>query len=314
MNRNSEIILMLCSGLDENLKYKSYKPSEWTKLAELLRQVDLQPYHLARMSYSELKSLNMDNTEINRIQYLLNRNESLTFELEKYKNMGISIVTRADATYPKALKSNLGRSCPPLFYYTGNLKLAEQKCIGFTGSRNVNSNDIIFTKKVTSTINSLGYAVVSGGAKGVDTISVQTSIQNGNNAIIYLADSMVKKIRDRQTISNIQNGSLLLFSSVKPDLDFTTATAMMRNRYIYAQSVGTVVVRSNYKKGGTWNGAIDSLKHKITPVFCWNNLEYKGNQELIKLKAIPIDDTWNGNISSYYPPQDDEPIQMTLFD
>lgn len=305
---------MLCCHLGENLKYKPYEPSEWSRLAEVLMQVDLQPYNLIKMSHSELKELNINSEEINRIKYLLNRSESLAFEMEKYKNMGVSVVTRADTTYPKALKLNLKRNCPPLFYYAGNLKLAEQKCIGFTGSRDVNSNDINFTKKITSTINSLGYAVVSGGAKGIDTISVQTSIQNGNYAIEFLADSMVKKFQNRQTISNIQSGKLLLLSVVKPDLSFTTATAMMRNRYIYAQSVGTVVVRSNYKKGGTWNGATDCLKHKIAPVFCWNNLEYKGNQELIKLKAIPIDDTWNGDISLHYLQQADEPIQMTLFD
>ncbi|MDE6672498.1 MAG: hypothetical protein K2K16_09925 [Ruminococcus sp.] len=51
-------------------------------------------------------------------------------------------------------------------------------------------------------------------------------------------------------ITAVQNGQLLLFSAVKPDMDFTAETAMMRNKYIYVQSAGTVFVRSDYKKGG----------------------------------------------------------------
>lgn len=313
MNRNSEVIFMLCSRLLTNAECKPYEPAEWSRLAESLVQAGLQPYDLTVMSDNELRNLNFIDTEINRLHQLLNRGGSLAFELEKYESMGISVVTRADKGYPRRLKTKLGKSCPPLFYYAGNLKLAEQKCIGFVGSRNIDDNDSRFTERITSTINSIGYSVVSGGAKGVDTISADSSINNGSQAIVFLADSMVKKIRNRQIITAVQNGQLLLLSAVKPDMGFTAATAMMRNKYIYAQSVGTVVVRSDYKKGGTWNGAIDCIRHKISPVFCWNNIEYKGNQELIKLGSVPIDESWNGDVSKCRI-QKEEPVQLTLFD
>ena len=104
--------------------------------------------------------------------------------------------------------------------------------------------------------------------KGVDTIAGDTALRNGSAVISYLADSMVRRIRSREAITAIQRGQLLLLSAVKPDLGFTAASAMMRNRYIYAQSVGTVAVRADYKKGGTWNGATDCIRHGITPVFC----------------------------------------------
>lgn len=101
-------------------------------------------------------------------------------------------------------------------------------------------------------------------------------------------------------------------SAVKPDMGFTSGIAMMRNRYIYAQSDGTVVVRSGYKKGGTWNGAADCIKHKIVPVLCWDKSEYKGNQELICMGAVPIDTDWNGELSTLSTKEDS--IQLTLFD
>ena len=36
----------------------------------------------------------------------------------------------------------------------------------------------------------------------------------------------------------------------------------MRNRYIYAQSSGTVIIRSDKGKGGTWAGATENLKQE----------------------------------------------------
>lgn len=319
MNQNSEVIFLLCSHLVKSTEYKPYEPAEWSRLAENLLKADLQPYNLSEMSYSELKDLNLSSMEINRIHHLMDRGGSLAFEMEKYESMGISVVTRADEGYPKMLKFRLGKSCPPLFYYAGNLKLAGQKSIGFVGSRNVDDNDVKFTEQIVSAVNTAGYSVVSGGARGVDTISADSSVNNGNQAVVFLADSMIKKIRQRQIITAVQDGQLLLFSVVRPDMNFTVPVAMMRNKYIYAQSVGTVVVRSDYNKGGTWSGATECIRSGTSPVLCWNNPEYKGNQELIKMGALPVNENWNGDISGFYTHKEDnddkdKSVQLKFFE
>ena len=311
MNQNAEIIFLLCSHLLADVDCKPLEPSEWSRLADRLMQAGLEPKELPDMSDSTFGELAIGTEEIRRIRQLLKRGANLTFELEKYQSMGISVVTRADAGYPKMLKARLGKRCPPLFYYAGDLSLAGKKCVGYVGSRNVDEIDQRFTEQTVSKVDARGYAIVSGGAKGVDTIAGDTALRNGSAVISYLADSMVKRIRSRDVIAAIQRGQLLLLSAVKPDLGFTAASAMMRNRYIYAQSVGTVVVRADYKKGGTWSGAVDCIKHEITPVFCWDDPKYRGNQALIKLGAIPIGENWDGDVTKL-PEQPEEPIQLTL--
>lgn len=313
MNQNAEVIFMMCSHLQSDVSVKPYEPAEWSKLAQILLDADLQPSDLTTLTDAEFRDMYLDTKEINRIRQLLERGGSLSFALEQYENMGISIVTRADALYPKSLKLRLGKSCPPLFYYAGNLQLAGKKAIGFVGARGADDHDQQFTESTVSTVNSLGFAVVSGGARGVDTMASSATIRNGSAAISYLADSLVKQIRNKEAISAIQNNQLLLLSAVKPDMGFTAGTAMMRNRYIYAQSDATVVVRSDYKKGGTWNGAVDCIKHEICPVLCWNKSEYRGNQELIRMGAVPIDANWDGDLTTL-PGKEKEPIQLTLFD
>ena len=83
---------------------------------------------------------------------------------------------------------------------------------------------------------------------------------------------------------------------VIPTDGFDVGIAMYRNRFIYAQSVGTVVVRSDNGKGGTWAGATDNLKKGYCPVFC-RDCDYSGNKELIKRSAIPTGDDWDGKIA-----------------
>jgi predicted Rossmann fold nucleotide-binding protein DprA/Smf involved in DNA uptake len=91
---------------------------------------------------------------------------------------------------------------------------------------------------------------------------------------------------------------MLLLSVVKPDAGFNVGIAMMRNRYIYAQSSGTVVIRSEYNKGGTWAGAIENLKYGWCKELCWDKKAYQGNKALIEKGAIPIGNEWNGDIES----------------
>ena len=65
--------------------------------------------------------------------------------------------------------------------------------------------------------------------------------------------------------------------------------------------MATVVVRSDLNKGGTWAGATESLKHRWTRTYVWDNRQYPGNQKLIELGAIPLSDdgkpvAWEDNL------------------
>lgn len=296
MNKNSVAIISLCSHMCST-GVTPLEPREWSELALILMQKEIQPEALLEYSQEDfVKKIGVSQEYATRLSNLIGRTASLYFELSRYENMGIRIVTRADSGYPKALKRKLGNSCPPLFYYAGDLSILERKAIGFVGSRTVGNEDVDFTEKLVRVSIEQGYAIVSGGAKGIDTTAEECALQNGAYVIEYLSDSMLKKIKASSTVKAIQNRKLLLLSVVKPDAPFMTGIAMMRNRYIYSQSEATIVVKSDLNKGGTWAGAQESLKLGLTKTLCWDNPTYKGNQALISQGATPISDTWNGII------------------
>ena len=239
--------------------------------------------------------LDFDAEQTSRFMRLLDRNASLSFELSRYQNMGIEALTRADANYPKILKKKLANSCPPIFYYAGDLALLDRPVVGYVGSRDIGPADLDFTTRAVRKTLSRGYGVVSGGAKGIDTVSGTEALLSGGFSVEYLSDSLLKKLKKSEVIRNVQQGKLLLMSVAKPDAGFQVGFAMMRNRYIYAQSAGTVVVRADLNKGGTWAGANENLKSNWAPILCWDH-PYPGNRALIQNGAIPIGDDWDGCI------------------
>ena len=312
MNQNSVAITVLCSHLCVGENIKPLEPKEWSELAKQLLERGIQPSELLEYRPDDFREkFFFNNDMIERVLRLIERSASLSFEISKFENMGIHIVTRADADYPKKLKKALGNGCPPLFYYAGDLRLLETNSVGYVGSRTVEEKDIAFTIGAVQKTVAQGFSVVSGGAKGVDQTAETEALRLGGSAIVYLSDSMLRKIKYPVAIQAIQQGKLLLLSAVKPDAGFNAGFAMVRNQYIYAQSIGTVVVKSDYNKGGTWCGAIENLRHEWCSTFCWNQKENIGNMALIKKGAIPIDETWDGNVMLQKPQPSK---QISLFD
>lgn len=200
--------------------------------------------------------------------------------------------------YPQAIKKITGEKSPSPLYYAGNIELLDHKLVGFVGSRNVCQTDIEFTEITVEKAVLSGFGIISGGAKGVDTAAALKCLDMGGICVEFLSDSLSKKLRDDDVKKRLETGRYLILSAVHPDAGFTVGIAMMRNKFIYALSCGTVAVKSDFGKGGTWTGASDNLKKKYCPLFCWNNPDYKGNTELIKMGAYPIDAEWCFDINT----------------
>lgn len=313
MNQNAEAIAILCSHLCTGEGVKPLESAEWSKLAQWLVEHKMDPKDLLEFSREDfLTELNCTPEAADRFSRLIGRSVSLSFEISRYASMGINLVTRADQEYPRQLKQKLGNACPPVFYCAGDLNLLREPCVGYAGSRKAEQQDLDFTVQTVQKTAARGFGVVSGGAKGVDSAAETTALDLGRPVIVYLADSLMRRIKRKEVLQAVQDGRMVLLSTMKPDAGFQAWAAMARNRLIYCQSSAAVVVRSDLNKGGTWTGAVECLKHQWRPVFCWNREDYPGNAALIQQGAAGIDETWDGDISPLPAPE--TPEQLSLFD
>lgn len=298
INRNAMAIIILCSHLCVGEEVSPLAANEWSNLAALLVKQQMQPYQLLESNSKELmKKLGFTDELIQRIEALISRSASLTFTLEKLFAMGIRIVTRADKEYPVLLRRVLRNSCPPLFYYAGDIQLVNTKLVGFISDKTINDVDIHFTKTITETAIDKGYGIVSSDVQGTDALVTETTITKGGYIISYTSDSLTKRIKDTFTIKSIRDGKLVLLSTATPDTGIAMSGEIDSNIYVYASAVGTVIVKSEDPLSERWTNIVTKLNNTYLNLYCWNNTLYKRNIEWINRGVIPIDEHWDVNIT-----------------
>ena len=314
---NAYVTILLCSYLgDKEGNYKPYTALQWSELGTKIINSDIgEPAKLLKMDRENIiNNTKISGEEADRIVKLLSRGANIAFMLEDMSRKGISIVTRSDKEYPKKLKSILKKYSPPVIYYCGDLSLANKVGIGIVGSRNIDEDGEGFTKQLAKKATEENLVIFSGGAKGVDIISETTALNNKGHVVSILADSLSRKIKNKDIRDNVISGKQLLLTANNPDSPFSAASAMNRNKYIYALSNGTFVVASDYNKGGTWTGAVENIKNEWVNTFVWNNNKYMGNAELIKRGGIGVESIDNISVKELINKKSKKLDQINIFD
>jgi DNA processing protein len=277
---DSLALLLLCSHI--GLEDDSIKPltlREWNPLARKLQSVNLTPGTLLDLNSSVIQSkLAISPDEANRLANLLERSGALAIALERLESLGIRPLTRADPDYPQRYRQRLKDSAPPVLFYAGEKALLGQPGIAVIGSRHLDEAGQECARFVGNACGISGQVLYSGGAKGVDTLSMDSALEARGTAVGVLADSLEKVVRARQDA--LRRGDLCLVTPYSPNAGFSVGAAMGRNRLIYCLADYAIVVASDAETGGTWAGATETLKNGWIPVFV---LEHAGMQEGNKL-------------------------------
>jgi DNA processing protein len=285
LSQDSLAILLLCSqlGVDDD----STKPMtlrEWNPLARRLQAASLRPSDLLTIS-SKTSPLEFSPEERTRISMLALR--YIQGELHHLESLGIRPVTRADSDYPERYRQRLKDSAPAVLFYAGEKALLGQPGIAVVGSRHLDDAGQECAKFVGNACGLSGLVLYSGGAKGVDTLSMDSALEARGTAVGVLADSLEKVVRTRQDA--LRRGDLCLVTPYSPNAGFSVGAAMGRNRLIYTLADYAIVVASDAEVGGTWAGATEALKNCWVPVFALEHGQMpEGNKLLLQKGALPF--------------------------
>ncbi len=270
---DGQAMVLLCTPLGLPPNYQAVKPLtplEWEKIS-----ARLQVHHLRlRQFLVESRAVWQDALDIDadlaeRLAKLLDRSASLALELERLENLGIWVITRADASYPILWKRRLGKKSPLVVYGAGSprwLKSSAQERLAIVGSREIDETALRFTQGLGARCAGEEMAVVSGGARGVDFTAQTSALNAGGNVISVVSEGLEAPVKKREIRNAILSERLLMLSAALPGMRFTAYNAMARNKYVYALSHYAVVVASSLK-GGTWSGALENLEHHWVPLF-----------------------------------------------
>ena len=293
LTTDSQAMLLLCSrlGLSDETGPKPLTLREWNSLARKLLSSSLgTPGGLLGVSVDALETaLALSNDEAERLARLLSRGGGLAIELERLESLGIWIVTRADAHYPRRLKQRLKHAAPAILFGAGARALLGQPGLAVVGSRNVDDHGKACADFIGNACACEGLVLYSGGARGVDAISAKAALEARGTAVGILAHSLEKAIRAPDARPKLVNGDLALVTPYSPKAGFSVGAAMGRNKLIYALADYALVIASDAGKGGTWAGATEALKAKWLPVFVLDSPDVPdGNRQLLQKGALPF--------------------------
>lgn len=263
---NTQAVLLLTSPLlQESGKDSSKDPvlsaAEYAQLATHLQQERHQPADLINGSRETLLISLAASFAAERLNRLLSRGFQLSQAVEHWANRSISVIGRADATYPRRFKQRLKRAAPPLLYACGNLELLKAPALAVVGARSTPEVLLRQAEAAGALAAAAGVVIASGAAKGVDETAMLGCVGAGGCAIGVVADSLEKVSAKPIWRQALLEGRLLLLSSEVPNARFQVWRAMGRNKLIYALADAALVVSSAKGEGGTWAGATEQLQN-----------------------------------------------------
>ncbi|MGC9965775.1 MAG: DNA-processing protein DprA [Syntrophobacteraceae bacterium] len=285
ISEQTQAVLLLTAYFSKPVKGepRPLSPTEWGRFALWLKEHDT-PGALLRNDPGSLLSGWSDKTiTLDRVRYLLARGSAMALALEKWLRAGLWVLTRSDADYPGLLKQHLKTDSPPVMFGCGNRNLLNKGAIAVVGSRNATDADLQFASSLGKDAAAQGYSIVSGGARGIDEAAMQGALAHEGTAIGVLADSLLRAVTSVKYRKALMANHLVLISPFNPEAGFDVGNAMSRNKYIYCLADAAVVVCSTKNKGGTWNGAVENLRHKWVPLWVKSSSESSsGNAELVR--------------------------------
>ena len=283
------LLLTVSLGKADREGAKPLSPGEWARLADWLKERDLNPSALMETDPAELLSGWVDRSITpGRLDGLLGRGAALGLAAEKWERAGLWLLTRSDPGYPTRLEKRLGQKSPPVLFGCGRAALLNLNRSGLAvvGSRSASEEELAFSENLGAAAARDGYSIVSGGARGVDRSAMKGALDSEGTGVTVLADSLLRAATSALYRRPLLSGDLVLVSTVNPEARFNVGNAMARNPYIYCLADAAVVVASARGSGGTWSGACENAKAGWVPLWVRHSSDPdSGNRDLVEQKG-----------------------------
>lgn len=231
MNYDLWLILTEISNFQKIKLINKYKTAEnvYNNFEEILRENKFISKKLRNFQKEDL------HCEVLKLQ------ERLTRE-------NIGFITYANPLYTEKLKGIL--SAPFFLFYKGNIDIIKNKSIGVVGARKCSSYGIAVTKLLTKELITNNITLISGGARGVDSVAHKTALENeGYNICVLGCGIDITYPPENNTLfSKIAEKGVVIS-------EFLLGTAPLkdnfprRNRIISGLSESVIVTEASEKSG-----------------------------------------------------------------
>jgi DNA processing protein len=166
----------------------------------------------------------------------------------KAEQMGVRVLTLKDKEYPSYLREIYAP--PPVLFVRGNLSAFSYHAVAIVGSRSPTLYGKQATALITRELIQHKFVVVSGLARGIDTVAHETALEHGGSTIAVLGcgiDTIYPRINSVLAEKICTTG--LLVSEFPIETAPEAFNFPRRNRIISGCSAAVVVVEAGEKSG-----------------------------------------------------------------
>ncbi len=216
---------------------------------------------------------------------------NLELYLKELSRKEIAYITIEDSNYPYLLKQI---SDPPfVLYLKGTLPAEDAPWFGVVGTRQMTNYGRAVTEKLTADLVKNGFVIVSGLARGVDTVAHKTAINNKGKTIAVLGCGVdvIYPPENRELYYQIMKNGCVV-SEMPPGLWAAKGTFPARNRIISGLSKGVLMTEGTEKSGAliTCSYAADQGRDVFSVPGPVNSVQSTGTLGILKKGAKLVTD------------------------
>jgi DNA processing protein len=169
-------------------------------------------------------------------------------QLRRLNRIGGRIITVWDQEYPDLLKKTYDP--PTLLFLLGRFASSDKNPLAIVGTRRPSPYGQVVAELFSRALSGLGLTVVSGLARGIDTVAHTTTLQAGGRTIAVIGSGLDIPYppENRKLLDAVSQRGVVVSEfpmGTKPD----ATNFPRRNRIISGLSIGTVVVESGEDGG-----------------------------------------------------------------
>ncbi len=207
-------------------------------------------------------------------------------EIEKINKLGLGFIPLNDPKYPESLRQIYNP--PPYLYVNGNILPSDSKSIAIVGTRMADRYGRLVAETLSGELASRGITIVSGMARGIDSIAQEEALKRGGRTIAVLGcgvDLLYPPENKKLYNDIVSNGAIVSeFFLGSPPLAHNFPR---RNRIISGLSLGVIVVQAAARSGSliTASFALDQNREVFAVPGNVNTNLSRGTNWLIKKGA-----------------------------
>jgi DNA processing protein len=201
----------------------------------------------------------------------------------------IQVLTWLDLAYPVRLKEI--DAPPPVLYVRGELHPEDEWAVAVVGSRRITPYGRQVAQEIASFLARNGVTVISGLARGVDTVAHTEALQTGGRSLAVLGNGIDRMYPpENRKLANrlIENGALI--SDYPPGTPPEAANFPPRNRIISGLSLAVVIIEAGERSGAliTASFAADQGRDVFAVPGGIHARQSRGTNYLIQQGARPL--------------------------